>query len=72
MKYKAFKTELDPNNKQKTLLAKHAGCARYVYNWALGLLKDDYESGRKELKPNAYALSNILTQKKKNGFSVDE
>lgn len=26
---KAYKTELDPNNVQKTLLAKHAGAARH-------------------------------------------
>ena len=68
MKYKAFKTELKPNNKQKTLFLKHAGCARVVYNWGLNLLKEDYESGRKELKPNAYALSKLLTQKKKTDF----
>ena len=66
--YKAYKTELKPNNKQKTLLAKHAGCARFVYNWALGLLKEDHDSGRKEIKPNAYALQKILTQKKKTEF----
>jgi len=68
MVFKAFKTELKPNNKQKTLFLKHAGCARVAYNWALGLLKEDYESGRKELKPNAYALSKLLTQKKKTDF----
>jgi len=34
-----FKTELKVNNKQKTLLAKHAGVARHAYNWGLGLTK---------------------------------
>ena len=32
---KAYKIELDPNNVQRTLLAKHAGAARYTWNWAL-------------------------------------
>lgn len=32
---RAYKTELDPNDKQRTRLAKHAGAARFVYNWAL-------------------------------------
>ena len=68
MDHKAYKTELKPNNRQKTLFAKHAGCSRFVYNWALGLLKEDWESGRKEIKPNAYTLSNLLTQKKKTEF----
>ena len=35
-----FKTELHPNNQQKTLLAKHAGAARHAYNWGLWLTKN--------------------------------
>ncbi len=35
-----FKTELKVNNKQRTMLAKHAGVARHAYNCALRLLKD--------------------------------
>ena len=31
----SFKTELKLNNKQKTLMAKHAGVARHAYNWGL-------------------------------------
>jgi putative transposase len=31
---RAYKTELDPNNVQCTLLAKHAGAARFTWNWA--------------------------------------
>lgn len=34
-----FKTELKLNNKQRTLLAKHAGIARHAWNWGLGLTK---------------------------------
>lgn len=30
---KACKTELAPNNKQKTMLRQCAGTARFVYNW---------------------------------------
>ncbi|WP_293116459.1 RNA-guided endonuclease TnpB family protein [Okeania sp. SIO1I7] len=33
-------TELHPTNKQKTLLAKHAGVARHAYNWGLWLTKN--------------------------------
>ncbi len=34
-----FKTELKLNNKQRTMLAKHAGVARHAFNWGLGLTK---------------------------------
>lgn len=36
---RSFKTELDLNNKQKTLCAKHAGTSRHAYNWGLALCK---------------------------------
>lgn len=36
---KSFKTELDLNNCQKTLCARHAGTARHTYNWGLALCK---------------------------------
>ncbi len=32
---RGYRYELDPNNRQRTLLVKHAGCARFVYNWGL-------------------------------------
>lgn len=35
----SFKTELDLNNKQKTLCARHAGTSRHAWNWALALCK---------------------------------
>ena len=36
---RSFKTELDLNNQQKTLCARHAGTARHAYNWGLVLCK---------------------------------
>ncbi|WP_343327451.1 helix-turn-helix domain-containing protein, partial [Geitlerinema sp. PCC 9228] len=35
----AFQTELKPNNKQKTLFARHSGVARHAWNWGLSLTK---------------------------------
>ncbi|MHA2426749.1 MAG: helix-turn-helix domain-containing protein [Candidatus Hermodarchaeia archaeon] len=32
---RGYRYELDPNNIQRTLLSKHAGCARFAYNWGL-------------------------------------
>jgi len=31
----SYRYELKPNNKQRTLLVKHAGTARFAYNWGL-------------------------------------
>jgi putative transposase len=39
MLLRSFKTELDLNNHQKTLCAKHAGTARHAWNWGLSLCK---------------------------------
>ncbi|WP_107668349.1 RNA-guided endonuclease TnpB family protein [Cyanothece sp. BG0011] len=36
----SFKTELKLNNKQRSLMAQHAGCARFAYNWGLALTKE--------------------------------
>lgn len=33
--FQASRCELDPNNKQRTLFAKHAGAARVIWNWGL-------------------------------------
>ena len=44
---KAYKTELDPNNKQRTMMARSCGAARYVYNWGLTEWKTWYERGDK-------------------------
>jgi putative transposase len=35
-----FKTELDLNNEQRSLLAKHAGTARHAWNWGLWLTQN--------------------------------
>ena len=47
---KSFKTELDPNNVQKTLFLKHAGVKRFTYNWALDLLENEFNKKRLEEK----------------------
>ena len=40
---KAYKTELDPNNKQRTKFLQYAGTARFVFNWALADHIERYE-----------------------------
>jgi putative transposase len=60
---RAFKTELDLNNVQKTVCAKHAGAARFSYNWGLARKIAAYRSGQKV--PTAIDLHrelNVLKQ----------
>ncbi len=44
---KAFRYELKPNNQQQTLLKKHAGCARFAWNWGLAERKKLWEEEKK-------------------------
>jgi len=60
---RGYKTEIDPNNKQLTLLAKNAGAARYAYNWALNLKKLAFDNKTKI--PNSIELQRELNKLKK-------
>ncbi len=64
--FKAFKTELDPNNVQKTMLLKHAGAARFAFNWGLSEKIKAYE--KKEKSPNAIELHRRINILKKTDF----
>jgi len=46
---RAYKTELDLNNTQKTACARHAGAARWAYNWGLARKMEAYQNGEKVL-----------------------
>jgi putative transposase len=50
---RAYKTELDPNNKQVSLFRRCCGASRYVYNWGLAEWKRQYEAGE---KPSRFKL----------------
>lgn len=60
---KAFKYRLYPNLTQRELLAKHFGCARYIYNWALASKIESYEKTKKT--ENYISLGNKLPKLKK-------
>jgi hypothetical protein len=40
---RAYKTELDLNNAQITACKKHAGAARWAYNWGLARKQEEYQ-----------------------------
>ncbi len=54
----SIKTKLKLNNKQKTILAKHAGVARHAYNWGLGTCISEYQETKK--RPSAITLHKRL------------
>jgi putative transposase len=39
---RAYQTELDLNNQQVTACRRHAGAARYAYNWGLARKQEAY------------------------------
>ena len=63
---KAYRYALKPNNAQKTLLAKHAGCARFAYNWGLARRIEEYQRTGKS--PNAIKQHRLLNLLKKTEF----
>jgi putative transposase len=65
MVYTAYRTKLKLNNRQATLMAKHAGLARWVYNWGLRLWSEGYKEG---LKPGANTLKKLFTNYVKPRF----
>jgi putative transposase len=60
---KAYKTELKPNNRQRTFFIQCIGSSRFVYNWGLAEWKHQYEDGE---KPSAYSLRKQFNAQKDN------
>lgn len=60
---RAYRVELDPNNVQRTALLRHAGSARWAYNWGLRRKIEEYEAQGKS--PGAMALHRELNALKK-------
>ena len=61
--FKAFKFRLDPEEDQFTLLNKHFGCTRFLYNYFLKEKQDHYQQNKSTLNYNA--CSGVLTTLKK-------
>jgi putative transposase len=58
---RAYKTEIDPNSVQRTALLKHAGAARFTWNWALARRKQEYEAtGKSSNAINQHRQLNAL------------
>jgi len=60
---RGYKVELDLNNEQRTLCLKHAGCARFAWNWGLARKQEAYQQTGK--MPTAIDLHKELNALKK-------
>ena len=63
---KAYRYELKPNKSQLVLLKKHAGCARFAWNWGLAERKRLWEEERRTT--NAIEQHRKLNELKKTDF----
>ncbi|NJP05729.1 MAG: helix-turn-helix domain-containing protein [Chloroflexaceae bacterium] len=63
---RGYKTELRLNNRQRTHCRRHAGAARFAYNWGLRRKKEAYQA--KQKMPSAIALHKELNALKKSQF----
>lgn len=64
---RAYKSELDLNNKQKTACIRHADAARFAYNWGLARKQAAFANG--ERTPTAIDLHRELNALKKTDFA---
>jgi putative transposase len=63
---RGYKTELDLNNEQRTACLKHAGCARFSYNWGLARSQEAYRATGK--RPTAIDLHKDLNKLKQTDY----
>lgn len=61
---RAYKTELELNDKQVTACKQHAGASRFAYNWGLARRQEEYRTHKRSL--NAIELHRELNALKKS------
>ena len=66
--FRTYQFELQSNQEQKTLLDKHFGCIRYVFNHFLNERKEQYQVDKKS--DNYYAQAATLTELKKKDETI--
>jgi len=64
---RGYKTELDLNDRQRSACLRHAGTARFAYNWGLARKQAAYASG--ERMPTAIDLHKALNALKQTEFA---
>ncbi len=62
----SIKTKLKLSKEQEIIMSKHAGIARFTYNWGLATWNNLYKDG---LKPNKYVLKKFFNNHVKPEFT---
>ena len=65
--FRAYRVELDPNNRQRTVFLRHAGAARFAWNWGLARRIEEYERTGKCC--NVFTQQNQFNALKKTEFA---
>lgn len=60
---RTYQYRLYPNKEQKTLMTKHFGCVRFVYNYMLNYKAKLYETDKKNI--NKFEMCSMITNLKK-------
>ncbi len=63
---RGYRTELDLSDQQRTACLKHAGAARFAYNWGLARSKEVYRTTGK--RPTAIDLHKELNKLKQSDY----
>jgi len=63
MMLKAYKFRLYPTTEQKTMIAKHIGSCRFVFNWALELKIKSYQEEGKSF--SRFDINKMIPELKK-------
>ena len=61
--FRTYKFRLKPNSEQRELLAKHFGCARFVFNHFLGKRQEEYKNTGK-------SSNSLVGEVRKNKLTV--
>jgi putative transposase len=61
---KSLKIRLELNDKQTTLARKHAGVARFAYNWGLAVCQEAFK--HKQKRPSAIDLHKLFVKEQKS------
>ena len=64
MKYRAYKYRIYPTKQQEVLVAKHLGCCRFIYNYALDKKVKAYQKDRTNI--SWYEIKKELPKMKKS------
>ncbi|MEH1870344.1 RNA-guided endonuclease InsQ/TnpB family protein [Nostoc sp.] len=62
----SIKTKLKLSKQQQIIMSKHAGIARFIYNWGLATSNELYKD---ELKPDKYLLKKFFNNHVKPEFT---